>query len=350
MPGRRWSKTMNCWHVPNSKKAISQLKDIGINYTEPQKLVKAVSVNDLVKPPTPVEPYNQSKPQGLEVELLQEHKVVLSEFKKYLEWKRLSDKTQVIYIKSVKRFMNYFTDKSVKEVTHNDVNGYIHSLVVGGYSRSMQNIVVSAIKLFYSKVLNKNMDIQKIERPTREYNLPKVIAKQDIEKMLSGMSNIKHQTAILLIYAFGLRRSELLNLKLEDIDSQSMVLNIRNAKGRKDRTLPLSENILVRIRKYYMKCKPQVYLIEGAKKGEPYSATSLQNIFHKHMDRVKPNNRFTLHCLRHSCATHLLDDGTDIRYIQELLGHKSTRTTEIYTHVSIRSLRNIKMPGDEFNI
>jgi integrase/recombinase XerD len=323
VPGCAWSQTMKCWHVPFSNPAIKELQKINI-------IIKKAEKDERIL-----------KPEAINF---------LKEYDKYLKWKRLSESTLKSYYGGVTRFLTYYHNHSISELTNNHVNEYMYYLVEKGYSSSAQNIAISSIKMFYSKIVNKNLNIDSIERPRRSRPLPKVIAREDIEKMLAGINNIKHKAALLLIYSLGLRRSELINLQLKDIDSKRLTINIRNAKGKKDRTLPVSETLMKRIIAYYKMYKPKQYLFEGTIAGRQYSSVSLQKIFHKNMDRVKPGNTFTLHCLRHSYATHLLENGTDIRYIQELLGHKSTRTTEIYTHVSIGNLRNIKTPGDEFNI
>jgi integrase/recombinase XerD len=190
---------------------------------------------------------------------------------------------------------------------------------------------------------------EEIERPRREKPLPKVIDKDIVQKMMSGITNLKHKTALLLIYGCGLRRSELIHLRLTDIDLNRQVLMIINSKGKKDRDLPLSNKLCSMIRQYVLAGKPEVFLIEGQFRSKPYSEASLEKIFHKYLSEVLPKHNFTLHCLRHSYATHLLDSGVDLRYIQELLGHKSSRTTEIYTHVTMRSLKNIKNPTDDFD-
>jgi len=151
----------------------------------------------------------------------------------------------------------------------------------------------------------------------------------------------------MLIYSAGLRRSELLNLKVSDIDSERMVLHIRRAKGMKDRISLLSDNLLQLLRKYYQDYKPKIYLFEG-KNGGKYSPTSVANILKKAALKAGIKKNVTSHMLRHSFATHLLEQGTDLRYIQELLGHNSSKTTEIYTHVSKRAITKIKNPVDDF--
>lgn len=165
--------------------------------------------------------------------------------------------------------------------------------------------------------------------------------------ILQALVNVKHKTMLSLIYACGLRRSELLNLKPENIDSKRHLLIILNAKGKKDRVIPISDKVIEMLREYYKMFKPETWLFEGQNKGEQYSETSLQKVLKIALEKAKIHKPATLHWLRHSYATHLLESGTDLRYIQELLGHKSSKTTEIYTHVSEKSLRKIKSPFDE---
>jgi len=149
-----------------------------------------------------------------------------------------------------------------------------------------------------------------------------------------------------LIYACGLRRSELLHLKPEHINSQRHILQIMNAKGNKDRVIPISDKVIEMLREYFKKYKPETWLFEGAERGKPYSEESLSQVLKQAVAKAKIKKPVTLHWLRHSYATHLLEAGTDLRYIQELLGHKNSKTTEIYTHVSEKSLKNIQSPFD----
>lgn len=167
--------------------------------------------------------------------------------------------------------------------------------------------------------------------------------------MLAGIPNIKHKAALAMVYGCGLRRNELLQLRPGDIDYERQSITIRNGKGQKDRVLPLPGKLRKLLTNYIQTTKPKIYLFEGQTAGEPYSATSLAKIFHNYLGNVLKNHSFTLHCLRHSYATHLLEAGTDLRYIQELLGHKNSKTTEIYTWVSMRNLKNIKNPTDDFD-
>ncbi len=177
--------------------------------------------------------------------------------------------------------------------------------------------------------------------------MPNVLSKEEVKAILEAHGNIKHKAMLSMIYSCGLRRSELLNLKFSDIDSKRNIVLLKNAKGKKDRIAPLSPKILELLRNYYKDYKPSVWLFEGQIKGEHYSEKSLQSVLKQALQKAGITKPVTLHWLRHSYATHLLESGTDLRYIQELLGHSSSKTTEIYTHVSTKSIQQIKSPFDD---
>ena len=185
-----------------------------------------------------------------------------------------------------------------------------------------------------------------IHRPKRSKVLPNVLSKEEVKAILSAHNNLKHKAMLSLIYSCGLRCGELISLKPEHVDSKRSVLVIKQAKGRKDRIAPLSTKIIEMLRQYFLTCKPKVYLFEGQKEGEPYDISSLQKVLKQSLQKVNIQKPVTLHWLRHSYATHLLENGTDLRYIQEILGHRSSKTTEIYTHVSTKSLQKIVSPFD----
>ena len=275
----------------------------------------------------------------------------LSFFETWLRNQRYSEKTIVTYVKAIKIFFQFFESKLPEQITISDFHCFNNGHIIKyGYSASYQNQVINAIKLFYLKIEQRELNIELIERPRKYRPLPKVIPKEVIQKMLTSIPNLKHKTALALIYSCGLRRGELLNLKLSHLDSKRRTLSVINGKGQKDRVLPVSEKMMLIIIKYYKMYKPTIYLIEGQVKGQKYSETSLENIFHKYLGMICKNHKYTLHCLRHSYATHLLESGVNLRYIQELLGHKSCKTTEIYTHVSTHSLSTIRNPIDDFDL
>jgi len=262
--------------------------------------------------------------------------------------KRYSDSTIDTYCESVRIFLKYVYPKTATEVEVDDMVLFVNDFIIGNrYSYSYQNQVVNGCKLFFREVIKSRMDVEKFERPRREHKLPNVLSKGEIKAILTSSTNVKHRTMLSLIYACGLRRSELLNLKVAAIDSNREVLYILNSKGKKDRVVPLSKSLMTMLETYIEMYKPKDWLFEGQIKGEPYSATSLSEVLGAAVLKANIKKPVTLHWLRHSYATHLLESGTDLRYIQELLGHKSSKTTEIYTHVSTKSLKLIRSPFDD---
>jgi integrase/recombinase XerD len=219
--------------------------------------------------------------------------------------------------------------------------------VKSGLSSSYQNQIVNSIKLYFKTCRDTKIEVDKIHRPKREKVLPNVLSKEEVKAILDAHSNLKHKAMLSMIYSCGLRRSELLNLKFSDIDSKRNIVIIRQSKGKKDRITPLSAKILDLLRRYYKEYSPKTYLFEGQEKNTQYSARSLEEVLKKSVKLASINKPVTLHWLRHSYATHLLESGTDLRYIQELLGHNSSKTTEIYTHVSTKNIQQIKSPFDD---
>lgn len=276
---------------------------------------------------------------------------VLVEVEKFRNWllhRRYSDSSIGTYTDCVRVFLSYFSERMPESLDNDDVVLFVNDYILKkGLSYSYQNQFVNAIKLFFREVLKSNIEVDKLERPRTEHKLPNVLSKEEVSKILNALSNQKHRTMLSLIYACGLRRSELLYLKPADIDSKRGLLKINQGKGNKDRVVPISEKIIVMLRDYYKVYRPKIWLFEGQKAGEQYSEASLQKVLKNAVQIAKTNKSVTLHWLRHSYATHLLDGGTDLRFIQELLGHKSSKTTEIYTHVTIKSLKNIKSPFDD---
>ena len=236
----------------------------------------------------------------------------------------------------------------IKELHTGKINDYLLNLIrENKISASEQNQRISAIKFYYEKVLGQSKVNYELERPKKTHHLPKVLAKDEIKQLLNNTNNIKHKCILALIYSSGLRISELINLKIEDILTERKQIRIRNAKGNKDRYSLLSQSLLEELRLYYKKYRPQLWLFEGPKPGSQYSSSSINRLLKAAAQKAGINPRVTPHMLRHSFATHLLEQGTDLRYIQALLGHSSSKTTEIYTHVSNKQLTTIVNPLDE---
>ena len=269
-------------------------------------------------------------------------------FKNYLNYRRYSQNTVKTYSDALEVFFRFFNDKPPENINIDDLIQFnTEYILMKKLSASYQNQLINAIKLFYRNRFNRTMEVDIIQRPRRENRLPNVLSKDEVKSILEAPNNLKHRAMLSLIYACGLRRSELLNLTLKDILSDRGLLFIRQSKGQKDRVVPISIKLIEMLRDYYKAFKPKMWLFEGQLPGEKYSDRSIQLVLNQAVTKAKINKPVSLHWLRHSYATHLLESGTDLRYIQELLGHASSRTTEIYTHVSTKNLQQIRSPFDD---
>ena len=274
-------------------------------------------------------------------------KEAIQTFIRYLNSKRYSSNTIKVYSDSMSTFLRYFSMKDITAISNDDLIDFNNNYILkNNFSSSFQNQVVNAVKLYFSAIQHKKMDVELIHRPRREKVLPNVLSKEEVKAILDAPYNLKHRAMLAMIYSCGLRRGELLSLTKFDIDSKRMVVIIRMAKGKKDRIVPLSPKILSLLRDYYKSYNPKEFLFEGQGGGK-YSEKSLENVFKQSLLKANNKKPVTLHWLRHSYATHLLESGTDLRYIQDLLGHKSSKTTEIYTHVSTKNIQNIRSPFDD---
>jgi len=266
-----------------------------------------------------------------------------------LERMRYSQNTIKTYSHYMKEFMIHFHDREVHTINPGEINRYMLILIRRSkISSSQQNQRINAIKFYYEKVLGRKKRYYQLNRPKKEKRLLHVLTMEEVEGILKHCNNLKHKCILMTIYSGGLRRSELINLKISDIDSKRMLIRITDSKGNKNRYTLLSEKLLKLLRDYFRFYKPGFWLFEGQAGGQ-YSATSIENILRNALKKANINKHATPHTLRHSFATHLLEQGINLRYIQELLGHSSIKTTEIYTHVSSRQLSKIKNPLDNLN-
>ena len=348
--GTRWSQTMGCWYVPKAQFDLHQFFETfrGKAWVDYEGLMK-----DKNKPTmhTPVLVKPRYKLKAIKAQLSSEVKGQIQSFKKWMEQKRYAENTINTYIHQLEIFFGFYASKTPEAVQLEDVTRFNTEFIMKhGLSATFQNQTVSALKLFYEKNYSRLLNIEQIERPLKSNPLPKVFSKPDLEKFFQAITNPKHKMAMMMIYSCGLRRGELVDLKLEHLDSKRKLLSVINAKGKKDRVIPLSQRTLEKIKAYYLDHRPLVYLIEGQNPGRSLTASSLQKVFEKALIKAKINKPYTIHCLRHSIATHLLENGTDLRIIQVLLGHKSSKTKEIYTHVSKQTLENVKNPFDDLNL
>lgn len=251
---------------------------------------------------------------------------------KYLNY---SNRTSQIYLHYINNFLNEINVCPTR-LTSKNFQTYLDNY--NFTSVSQQNQIINAIRFLYKYGLNKKYDKVSFKRPKGERKLPQVIDSEYLIEKISAIKNLKHRAILSLTYSVGLRVSEVINLKIEDIDSKRMIIHIKNAKGKKDRIVPLSQNVLQLLRSYYKEYRPQVYLFNGQFSGK-YSSTSCNNIVKRYL-----GNQYHFHQLRHSTATNLLENGVDLRIIQKILGHNSSKTTEIYTHISKNILDKVQLP------
>jgi integrase/recombinase XerD len=337
----KWSQTHKCWHIANNRSNLKELFRVfkGKAYVNADALFLPKT-----SAPLPTTTAEKFVPIG---ELDANHFKKIAQFKDWLSSRRYSPNTIKTYTEALRTFLKFYHNKPIAEINNQDLIRFNNEYILhNGFSSSFQNQVVNAIKLFFGKIENTQLEVDLIHRPKREKKLPNVLSKEEVKLLLQSLSNVKHKAMLSLIYSCGLRRSELLNLKLTDIDSKRNVIIIRQSKGRRDRIAPLSLKILELLREYFVAYKPKVWLFEGQDKSSKYDERSLASVLKQAVLKSKINKPITLHWLRHSYATHLLENGTDLRYIQEILGHSRSTTTEIYTHVSNKSIQKIVSPFD----
>lgn len=324
LPAAPWSRAMRCWYVEDQPQKITVLQNIGIKIE--QKNIPNIITNN-----------NNAD--------------ILKRFSDYMKEKRYSEKTTNWYVECLRIFLNFHRSKHYLDIDNTNIAGFNRDYILAKkLSATYQGQFINAIKLFYEKIPRKKLIIEQLERPRKGSPLPKVLSEEDVSKLIASTNNIKHKTILSLIYACGLRRAELLNLQITDIDSKRGIVNIRHAKGDKDRIVPLSDKILQLLREYFKQYRPTKWLFEGQIAGTQYTETSLNKVFQNAKEKAGVKMPCTLHTLRHCYATHLLESGTDIRYIQVLLGHKHSKTTEIYTHVTTKSIQKIKSPFDDLDL
>lgn len=329
-----WSQTLGCWYLPHAhntfKLLLTRLKPFGpVDYRGCKK-----------QPPVSPPPIGTILPN-------QEIESALQAFRSYMASRRYSLSTITTYCEALKTFLNYHSGKSIDQITNEDLIQFNNDYILRkGLSASYQNQVINGIKLYFTHLQKNALNPELVHRPRKAHTLPNVLSKAEVKLILEAHSNLKHRAMLSLIYSCGLRCGELLALRPADVDSRRKLLLIRQAKGKKDRVAPLSEKTILLLREYYKTYRPVHYLFEGQHTGEPYDERSLQKVLKQALAKAGIKKNATLHWLRHSYATHLLEAGTNLRYIQEILGHSSPKTTQIYTHVSTEGLQNVISPFD----
>jgi integrase/recombinase XerD len=327
-----WSQTRQMWYMDFSRQNVSRV----VLFFAPYAIIDKSAVEEKL---------TRERHNLENISLTETDIVTLGRFKRWLQTKRYSASTVETYTGLVTFFIKYINKRHFGELTARTVARFNYEFIVQAEkSISYQNQVINALKQYFLYT-GLEVEIEDIERPKMAKRLPVVLSAQEVRRIIDCATNLKHKTLLSLIYSGGFRISEVLNLKPADIDSERMLIHVKNAKGNKDRYTLLSQKALVLLREYYLVYKPQKYLFEG-QNGQQYSDRAAQQVLKIVAARAGILKRITLHSLRHSFATHLLENGTDIRYIQNLLGHSSPKTTMIYTHVSQASVQNIRNPLD----
>lgn len=321
-----YHKNQKLWSVKNTSENFDKLDDIfeGNWVIKPLEDKKSIPTKSLGE-------------DSLNALALLEQKIIL---------KAYSESTRSAYRNSFCQFLAYFDNRDLSQVTKDEIESFV-AMLIRKYriSESKQNIMINSIKFYYEKVLGKNRGYYDIQRPKRTKSLPNVLSIQEIQALINSPQNLKHRTILYLMYSAGLRIGEVPIIRIEDIHRDEGYLFIKSSKGKKDRKTVLSNIFLELLDEYLISFKPSYWLFEGVAGGQ-YSTASINSIFRRAVKASNVNPWATPHTLRHSFATHLLQNGTNLRFVQVLLGHNNPKTTEIYTHVMNVSNKTIKSPLD----
>lgn len=321
IPGHAWHPSARQWSFPataEALKGILHLMGPGNVYVDP----------------------------GLR-EVLDPESSALAEVRKEMRLRNYSHKTIKTYLSCLRQFTRYFPGRDIKEITSAEIRSYLlHVIGKEVLSAATINQVINALRFLYVEVYGQPMVLEDVPRPAKERRLPDILSEEEVMRILDAVTNTKHKTVLMLIYSAGLRVGESVRVKLYDVDEERQMIFLRGAKGKKDRYTVLSQVLVRQLKNYITEYRPREFLFEGAGGRSHLSERSVQHVFGRAIAAAGISKPVSVHSLRHSFATHLLEAGTDLRYIQELLGHNSSKTTEIYTHVSRRSIGRIISPLD----
>lgn len=330
IPGARWNREERVWKFPHNDEPLKAFKQV---FEEEELIIADKLMRYFVKRP----------PDNILNSWINESENLLKE---QLKLKGYSSKTVKSYLGHIRRLIE-FQGKELKDLTSGEIKIYLLYLIDDcNHSHSYVNQAISAINFYYRNVYRNEEAIQFVSRPKKVKKLPSVLNQSEVMKILNSVTNEKHKAILYLVYSSGLRVGEVVRLKVKDIDSERMLIHVRQAKGKKDRYTVLSNVALTHLRVYVRKYNPTFWLFPSWNNQSHLNERSVQKIFERAKDKAGILKTASVHTLRHSFATHLLENGTDLRYIQELLGHSTPKTTEIYTHVSERDVGRIQSPLD----
>ena len=351
MKDSKWSSTKKCWHIPCTKESYQQFKKIldgkAIINTDPLKVYLQQRKAIITEEKANIR--SNTANLFLQHPLTEQNLMALKAFKNLLALKSYGPNTIRNYCNEFHHLLRLLGEKFINDIKKQHIMSYLLWLIEKKqYSEMQVHTAINAIKFYFEKVLNRATEFYDLPSPKKPYKLPSILAEEEVITIMQKIENIKHRTMIITGYAAGLRVSEIVNLKVADIDSKRMMIHIHGAKGKKDRMVPLSKKLLETLREYYKAYKPKAFLFEG-QSGGAYSTRSVQLILKEAKLNSNITKKGSTHMLRHSYATHLMESGTDIRIIQELLGHNSIMTTMMYTHVSKKDIGRIESPLDKLN-
>jgi integrase/recombinase XerD len=340
----KWSATHKAWYVRDTEKTRTML---GLKRTLQVQHNFTTNNNELLAAKGTQDGYVQNLVGNVaDVCTINQH--VLPSMAQRLHLMGYSANTKRTYLSEMLVFLKLIKHTAADTFTASRLNDYFtYCIVQLGLTESTIHSRINALKFYYENVLGYDKIFIDIPRPKRPLKLPKVISEEKILRGILGISNVKHQAMIMLAYSAGLRVSELVQLKITDINSDRMQIFVERAKGKKDRVVPLAKAALDILKQYYLAYKPVYWLFEGQDKATCYSSRSAQQVFKKAFKDLGLPTQASFHSLRHSYATHLLENGTDLAYIKDLLGHNDIKTTLIYTNVSNQNLSNIESPLDK---
>lgn len=344
IPGRKWVARGKYWLLPNVKDTHIRLQQkIGGRYLDYRFTIE----QDI--PKEFLESKRESKCKKAKYKLNGYQERALSAFEEKLTLEHKSHRTIKTYKALFRHFLLYFSNTIPSKISKEQIEKYLSYKKQENASDSQMNQLVNALNCFFIRILNQEAKVCQIIRPKKKKKLPNVFSLEEIELLLKSCKNIKHKTLLILVYSGGLRRSEVLNLRIEDINFNRKSIYIKNAKGGKDRFTFLAKIAEKYLREYFMQYKPKYYLFEGQVGGR-YGESSIQKVFDEARRKSKVNRFVTLHGLRHSFATHLIEKGIPLHVVQELLGHGSIKTTEIYLHISNKFRKELRSPLDDLEI
>jgi integrase/recombinase XerD len=348
----RWSRTNRCWHLPLNKDNYYQL----MRFLQTRAMVNNGpllghfnTVPVTVLPPVTARQALPAQLNGIKnVYTINKH--ILPALKQHLQLKAYSPSTIKTYMNEMSQFIQAVKGNAADQFTTPRLKDYLQYCYNDlKLSENTLHSRINALKFYYEQVLKREKLFWEIPRPKKPMILPKLLNETELRKLFNALVNKKHKAMLFTAYSAGLRVSEIVNLKIADIDSKRMQIFVQRAKGKKDRYVNLSVVLLDILRKYLQECKPrpQVFLFESEQTLTAYPTRTVQQIFSNAKQKAGIAKAVGVHSLRHSFATHLLEKGTDIKYIKDLLGHFNIKTTERYLHVSKKQLVNIVSPFDD---